>query len=716
MKRLSPPKQTAGRSRRQPYGIAILCVVHVIGWLCGLTSAFAAAPAPGPLAWWTFDSAEEGLVFDRAADRKDRVEGNYKLIGGPVGKALLLDGFTTAIDRPAATAPRLNGDFSVEAWVAQGAYPWNWAPIVQQGDNAGYFLGIDSHGYPGFNVQVDGVWEQLTVPNSPPYTDANHLALFTWYQIAGTYDQTTGAMRLLINGREIATKTVGKGGVQTAAADVRVGKAGILTKPTEGVNTNLDSEFGLDGLIDEVRVYPQALSNEQVARSFATFNPGETVVRAPDMQARTLPNPSISGAFKAQYTRFPYYETWENMFRFGPYPDVMVGFDQSPNKFIFWRGLNMVNVMVNESNQWFTNEFCETGYTDEAPGDNEPMSDKGCWDSHARIIESNQARVVVHWRYRLTEPGHHWANYDSNGWGDIADEYYYIYPDGVASKSQCYYSSQPNAWQEWNEQIIILGEGQHPESVVKRSPVMTLVTPFGKAKTYDWNPNPPNPNYWHQMIQMIHFTGKYSPFSIQHFEDGDVYNGERTWYSVFPSWNHWPTAQINSSGRNSTFPDRAAHCSISHLIWSPYLKVHGKIPFTEKLLLQGMTDQPALSLVPLAKSWLRPPLVAKVSGGTSHEYAMPRRAYPFTIETGKPLSFELSASKNRPINNVCLELKNWGAKSSQAKVNLNGKPLAPGTDFRQGLTVDTDGTNTLIVWIVMSADTPQTFEITRSAP
>ena len=115
MKRSSPPKQAAGRSRPQPYisyqrvcgylstilarcgstalaaalppyGIAILCVIHTIGWLCGLTSAFAAEPAPGPVAWWTFDSAEEDLILDRAADRKDRIEGNYKFVGGPVGK------------------------------------------------------------------------------------------------------------------------------------------------------------------------------------------------------------------------------------------------------------------------------------------------------------------------------------------------------------------------------------------------------------------------------------------------------------------------------------------------------------------------------------------------------------------------------------------------------------------------------------------------------
>ena len=81
------------------------------------------AIAEGPVAWWTFDSTADGVVADRAAERDDRVEGNYKLIRGPVREALLFDGFTAVIDRPAADAPRMSGDFSAEAWVALGCPP-----------------------------------------------------------------------------------------------------------------------------------------------------------------------------------------------------------------------------------------------------------------------------------------------------------------------------------------------------------------------------------------------------------------------------------------------------------------------------------------------------------------------------------------------------------------------------------------------------------------
>ena len=102
------------------------------------------------------------------------------------------------------------------------------------------------------------------------------------------------------------------------------------------------------------------------------------MVNAPHIQKRSFPNPEIGSQFRAIYTHLPYYETWENLWRFGQYPDVVVGFDKLPVRYVFWRGVSYIPMIVNESNQWFTNEFSETGFTEKAPGDCEPMSDKGC--------------------------------------------------------------------------------------------------------------------------------------------------------------------------------------------------------------------------------------------------------------------------------------------------------------------------------------------------
>ena len=107
---------------------------------------------------------------------------------------------------------------------------------------------------------------------------------------------------------------------------------------------------------------------------------------------------------------------------------------------------------------------------------------------------------------------------------------------------------------------------------------MTLVDAAGKAVDYNWNPDPPEPDFQDKIIHLIHYTGRYSPFTIQRFTGGDIYSGERNWYSVFPIWNHWPTAQVEFLRRNACFPDRAAHSSISHLFWPLSGQQGGDVP------------------------------------------------------------------------------------------------------------------------------------------
>jgi len=67
---------------------------------------------------------------------------------------------------------------------------------------------------------------------------------------------------------------------------------------------------------------------KQVATAFAAGGTGAAVLSSPDLERRRFPIPPSTGKFGAVYTHLHYYETWENLFRFGPYPDVVVGFDQ----------------------------------------------------------------------------------------------------------------------------------------------------------------------------------------------------------------------------------------------------------------------------------------------------------------------------------------------------------------------------------------------------
>ena len=673
-------------------------------------------PVGSPCVWFKFDEAQGDHAVEAVAKTNVTIPGHKTLWKrGVSGTALEFDGYHTVVTLPEAKAAVLQGgSLTLEGWFALGAYPWNWAPIVQQGDDDGYFLGVDGHGYPGFMVKVGGVWEKLSVPSSPPYADANHLALFRWYHLAGTYGKDDGIMRLYLNGSEIANRKVGTGGLQTAKADIRIGKAGIPRITTEDLAGG-PTAYGLDGLIDDVRIYDTALGADQVGESFSKYDPGAAITDHPDMQPRTLPNPPLDRRFQAAYTTLPYFESWDNLWRFGNHADVVVGFDLLPIRYVFWHGVSYIPMIVNEANQWFCNEFNETGFQPQAPGDCEPMSDKACWSSHVRVLENTPARVVVHWRYRLINPEHGWAYCNAaTGWGDIADWYYYIYPDGVAAKRMRCYSSDPDKWHEWDEQMAILGEGQHPEKVIRRVPVMTLVDAAGQATSYDWNPDPPRPDYRNKVIQMIHFTGRFNPFAIQRFDGGDVYSATRTWYSVFPAWNHWPTAQVNSSGRNALFPDRAAHSSISHLFWPLSRQQRGDVPFQEKVLLEGMTDQQAGTLADLAKSWLQAPMLEPVADCLSSGYDAGQRAYVLCA-TGPAPSFRIAASPEHPLVNPCFVVKDWnGDATARLAINAKDEPASP--LVRQGIVRDPDGRRMLVVWMQRQASEPVSIVVRGARP
>ncbi|MBN1414846.1 MAG: LamG domain-containing protein [Bacteroidales bacterium] len=699
-----------------------------------------------PVLWYKFDEAVGDSAKDCVSNVSTVVQGHKTLWKkGVSGTALQFDGYNSVVSLPAAHAPIIkDGDLTLEAWIALGAYPWNWVPIVQQGDDDGYFLGVDSHGCMGFRVKIGNILYKIEVFDVPPYTGAgeNHISLFKWYHVAGTYEKELGRMCFYLNGRNIGCRSCANLGVNIVNDDIRIGKAGIMRIPTEDFNKpfSIRCYFGFDGLIDEVKIYNVALDAGQIESSYQNFNPGEAIVNNPNMQKRELPDTNTNNQFKAIHTLLPYYETWDNMWRFGPFTDVVIGFDQLPIpiRYVFWHGASYIPMIVNDSNQWYTNASVETGLTDrdpgnqceyfrpypndndDAPGDCEPIADKGCWNSHVRIIENTLARVVVHWRYRLANQNHQWAFYDSTtGWGDMVDCYYYIFPDGVATKRMRCYSSSPYSWHEWNENMAVLSEGQHPKNIVgKDEPIITLVNCYGESFPYNWiiDTIPPKPEFAGKVIQMIHFTGQYDPFIIQKYNGGEIVakvEEQHQWYAVTPVWNHWPTAQIKSETRCVSFSDRAAHTSISKLCWPVYLEYwKSSVHIKEKILLEGITNKDAKSLVGLARSWIYPPSVCNVSGGISHGYDTAQRAYVFTMDSAQ-LSFRINGHVDYPIENLCFVIKRWDSRTSDAKLNVIQNH---GQEYSQGIIVDTDGTYTKILWVPMSATSVRDFFIDRAPP
>jgi len=424
-----------------------------------------------------------------------------------------------------------------------------------------------------------------------------------------------------------------------------------------------------------------------------------------------LPHKLPSGAdglarFGAVHAKLKYTLEWDRRWRVSEDADVVVQFDEGPYKFVFWRGCSYIPCWATEhTGPWFTNEFFERrGWLGGGDSMMEPMSDKQCRYSHVRVIENNDARVVVHWRYTPCDLNYNVGYIDPvTKWSDWADEYWTIYPDGIAMRRATLFSSGPlDDWIEYHESIFINQPGTKPSDSVPWEAV-TLANLDGETHSYKWERSFP-PQFSEPKdpcIQLVNFRTRYKQFSVvtpeelrvsaypkdPRFEDDEYFN----------TWDAWPVSQDWSDARKATDFNKVSHSNLTHIVWKPYVKNEWQRTW---LMMTGMTDKPAGDLAPIARSWLHAPeLKLSGSGYTSEGYDPPQRAYVLTCEqAGSPgeLKFELEASEDSPVVNLALVVKNWGAGG--ASLTLDGETIPQGKDFRVGHNHGFE-TSDLVVWL-----------------
>jgi hypothetical protein len=663
----------------------------------------------GPAAWWGFDEGKKDAVIDSVSGTQDRIDGNFKYVRGVRGKAVKFDGFTSRIVRKASEAPRLDDSFTIEAWVALGAYPWNWCPIVSEAEHGerGYYFGIDSQGRFGMGVRVGEEWveckSEVREELKGKVGAKVDLELRRWYHVAGVYESGEG-IRIYKDGKEVGRASAA-GKVQFARElDILIGRNRKPMAPTHAVRTwaTYPSWYSFDGIMDEVKIYGRALSDEEIGKAFKSVRPRHK----PEFAARAFPTAPDRGRFGAFYTRLKYYDEWDALWRVGDEPDVVVEFDEMPIKVMFWRGSRYSPCWVTENGKWMADQSRETGENWDAPrpreevptGCCEHMSDAQCRFSHVRLIESSDARVVIHWRYALIDVLYRQSGVNpTTGWGYWGDEYYTIYPDGVGTRSLV-----PGEG-GWQETIFFSAPGTRPEDNCELEAI-TLVNLKGESRSYSWEHGYPEFDLAKALIQMTNLKAKYRPFMIfRPGSDMEVFNVEvRPEYSHFPWWNHWPVAQVISDGRHAQAADRMAHSSLA---WGGP---------RDNVAIYGMTDKPAVSLVSLAKSWIYPAeLKVRGSSFVSEGYNYRERAYVVNCKKGgSNFECKLAASAESPVVNPAFVIKNWG--KADAVLKIDGKRIKRGKNFRFGHRHRLEGSD-LIVWAryESESDTEFVFEAKR---
>jgi hypothetical protein len=672
-----------------------------------LLSSYSIAQNAGLAARWPFDEKNGTLAHDSVRGVDDKITGIFKHVNGVSGEALRFDGETTSITRAASASPQTTNALTVEAWVAVSTYPWNWVPIIDQSrgeeqrrGELGYSFGIDAFGHLGLRISVDGKF-QILLSKDP-------LPLKKWTHITATFANTLG-LKIYVNG-QVAGELAAQGAfVPADDQDLLIGRVRDATLPSEWIHPKFPVWYSFDGVLDELQIYDRCLSSAEVAGEYGK-------VHTPSADALPWPKlpsgPPGPGRFGAYYTDLKFDEMWDTPRRVGPDSNVVIRFDQLPIRFVFWQGTNYIPAWVTENGKWYTDEFMETGGSPGCPlgEDCEPMSDKQNRYSHVRILESTDARTVIHWRYGLCEVEQYvCANPDPyTGWTDWADEYYAIYPDGIAARKGTVWSSNLGRGREFQETIVINPPGTRPEDNINPD-ALTFSNLKGETRVVSWANPPKKGERWEENIQLVNLKSAWKPFQIV-IAPGIArpYTGEKT-YSMFEWWNHWPVQQVKSSGISATAPDKTSHTSLSHFEGQIYARTDDTIT---KVMLHGLTTKSAAELVPLAKSWLSPPKVELSGQGFQNEgYDLTQRAFLFTRnESTAALKSVLQASNDAPLFHPAFVIKNWG--DAQPQLKLDGKRVPWGPNYRFGREYTLEGSN-LIVWMNAEATKPVSIEITN---
>ena len=366
--------------------------------------------------------------------------------------------------------------------------------------------------------------------------------------------------------------------------------------------------FSFNGLIDEVRLHEGVVPVSELEASYARLAPSGPAPLAPP----ALPSgPAGPGRFGAYYTRLNFAEEWERPWRVGDAADVVVRFDETPNRLVFWRGTSYIPAWVTENGIWYTNEFYET-QSDPMTISSEPMADK-----QARFSARENRREPRRPRRRgvALRAGHRELRAGARGpahrVGRLGGGDVHGVPDGTSVRKIKVWSSSPtvvpgkgpgtNGFRHDHEAIIINPPGTRPEDNI-RPDALTLTNMRGETHTYSWGDGPPGESaalppetvkllnrisdlepQTHRWLMkppganilQVNLKATYSPFVVvdpRHVAI-DCYAGEIIpERSMFPWWNHWPVSQqIRSNGRWAVAPDRVSHSSLAHIqSWQPF--------------------------------------------------------------------------------------------------------------------------------------------------
>jgi beta-lactamase regulating signal transducer with metallopeptidase domain len=199
-----------------------------------------------PIAHWKLDETEGEIAKDSIGNNDGTLNGSpvWQSSGGAVAGALQFDGIDDYISTTFSISP-INGSFSVFTWIKGGAP--GQAIICQTG---------------GINISTRWLWADpsygrlmtwLMHPTYDPLVSEKVITDGHWHHVGLVYDIDRLHRYLYVDGREVAKDTDYVGVVDS--------NGGLFF----GASKTLDTAAFWSGLIDDIRIYDEVLSADEVA-------------------------------------------------------------------------------------------------------------------------------------------------------------------------------------------------------------------------------------------------------------------------------------------------------------------------------------------------------------------------------------------------------------------------------------------------------------------
>jgi hypothetical protein len=592
-----------------------------------------------------------------------------------------------------AQAPEEPTSFSLDAWIALGAYPWKEGAVMDITEGTGgVYFGISDLG--NLIFRIHGEKKNHTLQSK------KEIKLYEWTYIAASYNQDQNVATLYINGESAGRLSLNGDQPRLISGDIVIGLNKQPEKTTQHVSRDYPPEirtpegnqamiYGIEGLIDEPAIYMGTLTGQDFLNIYTRFSQDKQLISSPALEPRILPGQvdgEVAERFGATYTNLEYHELWDNLWRSSPYADVVVSFEKNPCNVVYWRGANYGAGWVTENNLWMSDQSSEimTRF-----GCAEHMADKQNRHSHVRILENTDARVVVHWRYASAG-----ITYQFENWRTWTDEYHTIYPDGMAVRYVDYHDEETG----WQDVQFFSQPGTTPEDQINLQ-ALTVANLKGEKHTLDWTDGVPENKLKDASVSIVNFKSDYKiaviyPDGTEIGTWGELERATDKTHFAGP-WNHWPVSQMPNDGRYALRSDRVTHSALG-----------GGEP--ESMAIYGFTNKDILTLIPLAKFWNYPPALEIQSGAEYASFDKSQKAYIMEATEGD-ISLVINASKETPVHNPCLVIKNWGKNSFD--ITMNGNKLTAGKELKFGY-VPVEGGYNLVIW--MDVKSSALFEISIS--